>query len=105
MKGYIRELLENIFFFISYQCFIWIFFKYFLECDIGQSFKKKRKRGIKWKKSIGKLIMYLSRCIQQELKNVVVPFDISVGEEPYYMALTRNDGLTQDELTKTCKSG
>ena len=33
-------------------------------------------------KSIGKLITYLSRCIQQELKNVVVPFDISVGEEP-----------------------
>lgn len=46
-------------------------------------------------KSIGKLITYLSRCIQQELKNVVVPFDISVGEEPYYMALTKQDGLTK----------
>lgn len=54
-------------------------------------------------KSIGKLITYLSRCIQQELKNVVVPFDISVGEEPYYMALTKQDGLTQDELTKLVK--
>lgn len=55
-------------------------------------------------KSIGKLITYLSRCIQQELKNVVVPFEISVGEEPYYMALIQNNGVTQDELTKTCKS-
>ncbi len=43
-------------------------------------------------KSIGKLITYLSRCIQQELKNVVVPFDISVGEEPYYMALSYRKG-------------
>ncbi len=54
-------------------------------------------------KSIGKMITYLSRCIQQELKNVVISFDISVGEEPYYMALTQNNGLTQDELTKIVK--
>lgn len=54
-------------------------------------------------KSIGKLITYLSRCIQQELKNVVVPFEISVGEEPYYMALIQNNGVTQDELTKLVK--
>lgn len=54
-------------------------------------------------KSIGKLITYLSRCIQQELKNVVVPFDLSVGEEPYYTALIQNNGVTQDELTKLVK--
>lgn len=55
------------------------------------------------KKSIGKIITYLSRCIQQDLKTVVGPFDISVGEEPYYMALIHNDGLTQDELSKIVK--
>lgn len=54
-------------------------------------------------KSIGKLITYLARCIQQELKDVLKPFDIRVGEEPYYIALTKKDGLTQEELTKIVK--
>ena len=27
----------------------------------------------------------------------------SVGEEPYFMVLAQNDGLTQDELTKIVK--
>ena len=35
--------------------------------------------------------------------NVVCEFDISVGEEPYFMVLAQNDGLTQDELTKIVK--
>ncbi len=55
------------------------------------------------KKSIGKLITYLSRAIQQELKNIVTPFDITVGEEPYYITLVHHDGLTQEELTKLVK--
>lgn len=46
------------------------------------------------------LVMML---LQSTVASIVVPFDISVGEEPYYMALTRNDGLTQDELTKLVK--
>lgn len=54
-------------------------------------------------KSFGKLITYLSRCIQQELKNVVAPFDLSVGEVPYYIALTKQDGLTQDKLSRFVK--
>lgn len=65
------------------------------------SFSVKKRHNVE--KSIGKLITYLSRCIQQELKNVVVPFEISVGEEPYYMALIQNNGVTQDELTKLVK--
>lgn len=52
-------------------------------------------------KSIGRIISILSRKIQQDLKDVVAPFDINVGEEPYFMALVNEDGLTQDELTKT----
>lgn len=51
-------------------------------------------------KSIGRIISILSRKIQQDLKDVVSPFDINVGEKPYFMALVNEDGLTQDELTK-----
>ena len=51
-------------------------------------------------KSIGRIISILSRKIQQDLKDVVSPFGINVGEEPYFMTLVNEDGLTQDELTK-----
>lgn len=51
------------------------------------------------KNSIGRIITILSRNIQQELKEVVEPFGITVGEEPYFMELVHEDGLTQDELT------
>lgn len=50
--------------------------------------------------SIGKIITTLSRNIQQELKEVVEPFGISVGEEPYFVELAHEDGITQEELTK-----
>ena len=49
--------------------------------------------------SIGRMISLVSRNIQQELKEVVEPFGITVGEEPYFMALMHEDGLTQEELT------
>lgn len=51
------------------------------------------------KNSIGRIITILSRNIQQELKEVVEPFGLTVGEEPYFMELVYEDGLTQDELT------
>lgn len=51
------------------------------------------------KNSIGRIITILSRNIQQELKEVVEPFGITVGEEPYFMELAYEDGLTQDELS------
>ena len=51
-------------------------------------------------KNIGRIISILSRKIQQDLKDVVSPFGINVGEEPYFMTLVNEDGLTQDELTK-----
>lgn len=51
-------------------------------------------------KSIGRIISILSRKTQQDLKEVVAPFGINVGEEPYFMALVNEDGLTQDEITK-----
>lgn len=55
------------------------------------------------KKSMGRLINILSRAIQQDLKDVLAPFDISVGEEPYYMALIEEDGVSQDQLSKKVK--
>lgn len=51
------------------------------------------------KDSIGRIITTLSRNIQQELKEVVEPFGITAGEEPYFMELVYEEGLTQDELT------
>lgn len=53
--------------------------------------------------SIGRMVTLLARSIQKDLKNVIEPFGISVGEEPYFMALVREDGLTQDELTQRVK--
>lgn len=55
------------------------------------------------KKSMGRLISILSRAIQQDLKDVLAPFGISVGEEPYYMALIEEDGVSQDQLSKKVK--
>ncbi len=52
------------------------------------------------KNSIGRIITLLSRNIQQELKNVVEPFGITVGEEPYFMELIYEEGITQEELTR-----
>ncbi len=49
--------------------------------------------------SIGKLVNLLSRNLQQELKEVVEPFGITVGEEAYYMELVAEDGITQEALT------
>ena len=51
------------------------------------------------KKSIGRIITLLSRSIYFDLKDVVEPFGLTVGEEPYFIALAHEDGLTQDELT------
>ena len=57
------------------------------------------KENIKMKKSIGRIITLLSRSIYFDLKDVVEPFGLTVGEEPYFIALAHEDGLTQDELT------
>ena len=54
---------------------------------------------VKMKNSIGRIISVLSRQIQSELKCVIEPFGITAGEEPYYMELVYENGLTQDELT------
>lgn len=54
---------------------------------------------MKLKNSIGRIITILSRNIQQELKEVVEPFGLTTGEEPYFMELVYEEGLTQDELT------
>lgn len=48
---------------------------------------------MKLKSSIGRIITILSRNIQQELKEVVEPFGITVGEEPYFMELVYEDGI------------
>ena len=52
------------------------------------------------KPSIGRIISLLSREIAMELKDVVEPFGITVGEELYFMALAHEDGITQDRLTE-----
>lgn len=52
------------------------------------------------KPSIGRMISLLSREIAIELKDVVEPFGITVGEELYFMALAHEDGITQDRLTE-----
>lgn len=50
-------------------------------------------------KSIGRMVTLLSRSIYNDLREVVEPFGISVGEEPYFVELAHEDGLTQDELS------
>ena len=49
--------------------------------------------------SIGKMVTLLARNILQDLKGVIEPFGITVGEEPYFMVLAHEDGITQEELT------
>lgn len=51
-------------------------------------------------KSIGRIVTLLSRNILIDLRDVIEPFGITVGEEPYYTALANEDGLSQDELTQ-----
>jgi len=53
------------------------------------------KENIKMKKSIGRIITLLSRSIYFDLKDVVEPFGLTVGEEPYFIALAHEDGLTR----------
>ncbi len=50
-------------------------------------------------KSIGRIVTLLSRSIYNDLRDVVEPFGITVGEEPYFVELAHEDGLTQDELS------
>jgi len=35
-----------------------------------------------------------------DLRDVIEPFGITVGDEPYYTALAYEDGLSQEELTQ-----
>ena len=51
------------------------------------------------KESIGRIITLLSREINMSLKEVVEPFGITVGEEPYFMALVHEDGISQERLS------
>lgn len=50
-------------------------------------------------KSIGRMVTLLSRSIYNDLRDVVEPFGITVGEEPYFVELAHEGGLTQDELS------
>ncbi|NDO47825.1 MarR family transcriptional regulator [Clostridium sp. MD294] len=51
------------------------------------------------KKSIGRIVMLLSRSICNDVRYVIEPFGLTVGEESYFIALAHEDGLTQDELS------
>lgn len=51
-------------------------------------------------KSIGRLITLLSRQIAMDLRDVIEPLGITPGEEPYFMALVHEEGISQDRLTE-----
>ena len=44
-------------------------------------------------KSIGRIVTLLSRSIYNDLRDVVEPFGITVGEEPYFVELAHEDEI------------
>ncbi len=50
-------------------------------------------------KSLGRIITPLARLMMQEIAEVLVPFRLTPGEQPFYIALADRDGITQEELT------
>lgn len=56
-------------------------------------------RGGKMEKSIGRLITLLARKSQIYLGNVLSKYDLTAAEQPFFMALQRYEGITQEELT------
>lgn len=56
-------------------------------------------RGGKMKKSIGRMITLLARKSQIYLGNALNKYDLTAAEQPFFMALQRYEGITQEELT------
>ena len=50
-------------------------------------------------KSLGKIVTALSRKIQTCLINDLKSFNITMAEEPFFMALYHQEGLSQEQLT------
>lgn len=48
---------------------------------------------------LGHLVTLLSRTMSQQISAELEPLHITFGETPFYIALARNDGLTQEELS------
>ncbi len=51
-------------------------------------------------KSLGKMIALVSRHLWVHVSDALKPFNLTAGEEPFFMALLKNDGIMQEELTK-----
>ncbi len=49
--------------------------------------------------NLGRVLMPLSRAIAQEQAKVLQPFQLTSGEMPFYLALAREDGITQEALS------
>ena len=50
-------------------------------------------------KSIGRMITLLSRKCQSYLGRELSKYNLTVAEQPFFMALQRCEGVTQEELT------
>lgn len=50
-------------------------------------------------KNLTKTINILSRRIQMCISNTLKKYDLTAAEQPFFMALIKNEGVTQDELT------
>lgn len=50
-------------------------------------------------KSIGRLINLLARKSQMYLGRVLSQYNLTVAEQPFFMALQNHEGITQEELT------
>lgn len=50
-------------------------------------------------RSIARVITFLSRRCQGYLAELLKPYDLTVSEQPFFMALHSFDGITQEELT------
>lgn len=54
---------------------------------------------IKMDQTIARMITLLARKSQVYLGNMLDQYGLSAGEQPFFMALQRHEGITQEELT------
>lgn len=50
-------------------------------------------------KSLTRIVTLLARKSQMCIGNVLNKYDLTAAEQPFFMALRRKEGITQDELT------
>ena len=50
-------------------------------------------------KSIGRMITLLARKSQTYIGHALSPYNLTAAEQPFFMALQRYEGVTQEELT------